>query len=143
VQRQQQHGGAPLGRTKDDGTNTRDAEASFTKKNDRTYHGFKSHIATDRRGIVKDYHFDTAKLHDSRHIDELIRQEKTLVVADSAYMHAEREERLRRRGVCFGVVKRRVRGQDELPPLHGLLNRAWSTIRAVVEHPFAWMRNMG
>src|SRR5258705_8321208 len=75
---------APRGRTKDDGTNTRDAEASFTKKNDRTYHGFKSHIATDRRGIVKDYRFDTAKVHDNRHIHALIRKEKSLVVADSA-----------------------------------------------------------
>ena len=54
-----------------------------------------------------------------------------------------REKRLARRGVCFGVVKRRVRGQAELPRWQQALNRAWSAIRAVVEHPFAWMRNMG
>lgn len=134
---------APRGRTRPDGTSTRDAEASFTRKNDRSYHGYKGHIATDRRGIVKDYRFDTARVHDSQHIDELIRQEKTLVVADSAYMDRSREERLRARGVTFGVVQRRVRGQAELAPVQRLLNRAWSTIRAVVEHPFAWMRNMG
>jgi IS5 family transposase len=134
---------APRGRTKKDGASTRDPEASFTKKSDRTYHGYKGHIAADRRGIVKDYTFDTARVHDSQHIDELIRKEKTLVVADSAYMDQSREERLRKRGVCFGVVKRRVRGQAELPEWQKVLNRAWSTIRAVVEHPFAWMRNMG
>jgi IS5 family transposase len=134
---------APRGRSRADGTSTRDAEASFTKKSDRTYHGYKGHIATDRRGVVKDFRFTTARVHDSRCIDELIRKEKTLVVADSAYMDQKREERLRRRGVCFGVVKRRVRGQAELPRHQQLLNRAWATIRAIVEHPFAWMRNMG
>jgi len=134
---------APRGRTRADGVSTRDPEASFTKKGDRTYHGYKAHIATDRQGLVKDYRFDTAKVHDSQHIDELIRKEKVLVIADSAYMDQTRETRLARRGVCFGVVKRRVRGQAELPRWQQRLNRAWSTLRAVVEHPFAWMRNMG
>lgn len=134
---------APRGRTKDDGGSTRDPQASYTRKNDRTYHGYKAHIASDRQGIVKDFRFDTAKVHDSRHIDPLIRKEKRLVVADSAYMDQQREERLRRRGVCFGVVKRRVRGQAQLPYVQQLLNRAWSALRAVVEPPFAWMRNMG
>lgn len=134
---------APRGRTKDDGTSTRDPQASFTKKNDRTYHGYKSHIATDLRGVVKDYRFDTARVHDSQHIDALIRTERAFVGVDSAYMDQAREDRLARRGVCFGVVKRRVRGQAELPGWQQKLNRAWSAIRAVVEHPFAWMRNMG
>jgi IS5 family transposase len=134
---------APRGRRKDDGTSTRDADASFTKKNGRTYHGYKGHIATDRRGIVKDFRFDTARVHDSRHIDALIRREKQLVVADSAYMDQAREQRLRKRGVCYAVVKRRVRGQAELPVLQKLLNQVWSSIRAVVEHPLAWIRNMG
>lgn len=134
---------APRGRTKDDGASTRDPEASFTKKSNRTYHGYKAHIATDRRGVVKDYRFDTAKVHDSRHIDELIRKEKTFVGADSAYMDQAREDRLHRRGICFAVVKRRVRGQTELPHWQQVLNRAWATIRAAVEHPFAWMKNMG
>ncbi len=134
---------APRGRTKGDGTSTRDPEASFTKKYARACHGYKSHIATDLRGVVKDYTFDTARVHDSQHIDALIREEKTIVGADSAYMDQTLEARLARRGVCFGVVKRRVRGQAELPAWQHRLNRAWSAVRAVVEHPFAWMRNMG
>lgn len=134
---------APRGRTRDDGTSTRDPQASFTRKNGRTYFGYKAHIATDRRSIVKDYRFDTARVHDSQHIDELIRKEKTFVGADSAYMDQKREERLEKRGVRFGVVKRRVRGQEELPHYQQWLNRVWSIVRAVVEHPFAWMKNMG
>ena len=49
------------GRKREDGSNTRDKTASYTKKNNRTYHGFKAHIATDTNGIIKDYRFDTAK----------------------------------------------------------------------------------
>jgi len=37
---------APKGRKKPDGSSTRDTEASFTKKNARTYHGYKGHIQT-------------------------------------------------------------------------------------------------
>ena len=134
---------APRGRRREDRGHTRDPEASYTRNNDRVYHGYKGHIATDRRGLVKDFRFDTASRHDSQHIDALTKDEKTLVVADSAYMSEERAARLHGKGVCFGVVKRRVRGQSELSPCQQLLNRAWSSIRAVVEHPFAWMRNMG
>jgi IS5 family transposase len=134
---------APRGRKREDGTSTRDTGASYTKKNDRTYHGYKGHVATDRNGLVKDFRFNTAKHHDSQYIDALTKDEKTLIVGDSAYMSQEREARLSGRGVCFGVVKRRVRGQEGLSYVQQLLNRAWSTVRAVVEHPFAWMRNMG
>jgi len=37
----------------------------------------------------------------------------------------------------------RKKGQKELPPLLKRLNRMIASVRAVVEHPFAWMRNMG
>ena len=42
------------GRKRADGTCSRDPEASFTKKNGETYHGYKGHIAADRSGIVKE-----------------------------------------------------------------------------------------
>ena len=64
-------------------------------------------------------------------------------VADSAYADQEREARLARRGVVYGVVQKRVRGQAELTPAQRRMNRLWSAVRAVVEHPFAWLRNMG
>jgi len=38
------------GRTRADGTSTRDPEASFTRKNGETYHGYKGHINADRSG---------------------------------------------------------------------------------------------
>lgn len=141
---------APRGRAKRDDQgqkvgHTRDAEASFTSKHGRSYHGYKAHIASDRRGLIKGFVFDTAKVHDSRHFDELVADEPDggSVWADSAYMDADRKARLNKRGIYCGIVKRRVRGQAELPRYQQLINRLIASVRAVVEHPFAWLKAMG
>lgn len=131
------------GTKRDDGTSTRDPEASFTKKNGETYHGYKGHIASDPRALVKDYRFSDAARHDSNFIDELTEGEKKVVVADSAYRSQEREAALQARGVACAIAFKRQRGQKELPPELKRLNRLIAAVRARVEHPFAWMRGMG
>lgn len=134
---------APRGRKRSDGTNTKDRTASYTKKHGTIHHGFKAHIATDRNGIIKDYRFDTAGVHDSRHIDDLITDERHSVWADSAYMDSERKKRLQEQGIFCGISEHRVRGQKELTDQQKWHNRLVAGIRAVVEHPFAWMKNSG
>lgn len=135
---------APKGRTTKDGfSSTKERAASYTKKHGRTYHGYKGHIATDTNGMIKDYRFDTAKVHDSRHIDELIENERHSVFADSAYMDKKRKAELESKGVFCGIIQRKVRGQKELTRHQKLHNRLVAGIRAVVEHPFAWMKNTG
>ncbi len=44
--------------------------------------------------------------------------------------------------IC-GIVQRRVRGQKELKSEQKRHNRLVGGIRAVVERPFAWMKNTG
>lgn len=134
---------APRGMKREDGTSTRDEDASFTKKHGRTYHGYKGHIAADRSGIVTDYRFSTAKHHDSRYIDDLTLNETVAVFADSAYMDRTREMELNGRGVFYGIIRRRKRGQEALPEITVQINQMLASIRAIVEHPFAWMRQMG
>lgn len=126
-----------------DGTSTRDPEASFTAKGGVPHHGYKGHIGADRSGIVTDYRFSDAAPHDSQFIDELTAGEKRMVVADSAYRSAEREAELTRRGVCCAIAFKRHKGQPELSPMLKKINRMIASVRAIVEHPFAWMRNMG
>jgi IS5 family transposase len=131
------------GNKRDDGSNTRDKSASYTRKNGRSYHGYKAHIATDTNGLIKDYRFDTARVHDSQHIDELTADENHSVFADSAYMSNDRKIALESRGVFCGIATRRVRGQSNLTWPQKWPNRLVAGIRAVVEHPFAWMKNTG
>jgi IS5 family transposase len=131
------------GQKRQDGTSTRDEEASFTKKHGRSYHGYKGHIAADRSGLVTGYRFSGAAPHDSQFIDELTEDEKRMVVADAAYRSREREERLARRGVACAMPYKRERGQAVLEPLEEMFNRLVAQLRAVVEHPFAWLKNAG
>lgn len=131
------------GSKREDGTSTRDPEASFTKKNGETSHGYKGHIAADSSGLVKDYRFSDAAPHDSNFIDELTGDERSMVVADSAYRSAEREAALNARGMACAISFKRKKGQKRLPPPLEKLNRLIASVRAVVEHPFAWMRAMG
>ena len=131
------------GKKRDDGTSTRDEEASFTKKHGRTYHGYKGHIAADKSGIVTDYRFSAASHHDSRYIDEMTRAEKIAVYGDSAYADTTRRRILKSRGVIDAIVYKRNRGQKDLFDWQERWNKLGSKVRAFVEHPFARMKRTG
>lgn len=131
---------APRGRRREDGTSTRDADASFTSKHGVPHHGYKGHIAADLSGIVTDYRFGTAKEHDSRHIDDLTMHEQHAVIADGAYSKEERRAALRRRGVIDAICYKRVRGQAELYGWQARWNTLVSRLRARVEHPLGMLK---
>lgn len=131
---------APLGSKRADGSSTTDPCASKTVKGGRSYHGYRAHVATDRRGIITDYVFDTASVSEHEHFDHLARNETKAVFADSGCRSKDRVERLRARGVLAGFCHRRVRGQKELTAEQKRLNRLIAPIRAFVEHPFAWIK---
>jgi len=138
---------APMGEKRKDEhglqRHTHDPAATYTKNHGTLRHGYKAHIATDTRGTITDFVFDTAKVHDSNHIDQLTEQEKTAVYADSAYSSAERRKRLKEQGIADHIVCKRVRGQPELTLQQKQHNAACSKLRAFVEHPRAWMVKMG
>jgi IS5 family transposase len=134
---------APMGHKRPDGTHTHDPAATYTKNHGTLRHGYKANIATDVHGIITDYIYDTAKVHDSRHIDQLTETEPRAVYADSAYRDKERTERLKTKGVMAMITSKRVRGQKELTPEQRAMNKACSVVRAMVEHPRAWLGKMG
>ena len=121
---------------------TRDPEAGFTKKHNTTYHGYKMHTATDTSGVVTGVVTSTASHHDSRHIDELVVGERRAVYADSAYSDEARRRDLHARGVMPAIIYKRVKGQKELDPWQKKWNRLVSQVRAIGEHPYAWMKRL-
>ena len=123
-----------------DGSSSADPCASTTVKGGRSYHGYRAHIATDRRGIITDYVYDTASVSEHEHFDHLARNEHKAVIADSGCRSRDRVQRLRDRGVVAGLCHRRVRGQKELTAQQKRFNRLIAPIRAFVEHPFAWIK---
>ncbi len=129
------------GRRRDDGTHTRDEDASSTVKHGKSSFGYKAHIAVDVSGIVTDYRFTTAREHDSKRIDELVKRERTAVYADGAYTSEERRTKLRARGVIDGICYKRNRNQAELYDWQRRWNEIVSRVRARVEHPFAMLKH--
>ena len=90
--------------TEADGTerHTRDGCSTYTKNHGTLRHGYKAHVATDTRGVITDWVFDTARPHDSNHVDPLTRGEGVAVYADSAYSSRDRRERLAGRACWTG-----------------------------------------
>lgn len=130
----------PKGRKKKDGGNSRDAEASFTKKNNRSYHGYKGHNATDTMGdfILKTY-TSTAKDHDSIHMKKVLDGDEKSVFADSAYQNKADKQEFRKKGKFYGVIEKAKRNH----PLSGsqkAKNHKISSVRCRTEHPFAEIR---
>ncbi|MGH3954168.1 MAG: IS5 family transposase [Mycobacterium sp.] len=129
------------GRRREDGTSTRDPEASYTKKGGQIHHGYKLHTAVDlASGLIRTLSFTTAKVHDSRAIDHLMADEAHAVIADSAYDDADRRRRLQARGVLDGIMYKRRRGQAKLHPWQQRINRAVAKLRGRGELPFAWLK---
>lgn len=119
-----------------------DKDATYTSKRGAKHHGYKIHIATDRAGVIKDLRTTTAKVHDSKMIDEMIEEETKAVFADSGYMSKERKRMLRTKGVFAGIIERRVRGQKELRTKQSRNNQRFSKIRSIVEMPFAFIKRL-
>jgi IS5 family transposase len=138
---------APMGQKRKDEQglerHTHDGCATYTRNHGTLRHGYKAHIATDTRGIITDWVFDSARPHDSKHIDQLTADEQKAIYADKAYSSKERRARLAERGVADHICYQRVRGQKELSAEQKAHNTTCSRVRAFVEHPRAWMVKMG
>lgn len=127
----------PKGRKREDGTSTRDPEASFTKKNGRSYHGYKGHLSTDTKGkFIQKIFTSTAKDHDSIHEDNVLDGNEEAVFEDSAYVNKEKKKKMRAEGRFYGVVERAARNHP-LSSSQKKRNRQLSSVRCRVEHPFA------
>ena len=122
---------------------SKDKAATHTKKHGRIYHGYKAHVATDPNALIRDYRLDTAKVHDIQHFEALTENEKVAAFADSAYRDTKRRQKLEDRGVFYGVIHRRVRGQSELTDEQKHHNRLCARVRGICEMPFAWLRRSG
>lgn len=125
------------------GENTRDKEATFVKKNNTSYHGYKGHIETTTEGnFIMTTTFTTASIHDSGQQNALMTGEETVLYGDSAYGLSERKnEAYRDCGLQVEFHEKGVRN-NPLTPFQKEQNRIKSaTVRAKVEHPFAWIKN--
>ena len=113
-----------------------DPEMSSTRKGNNWYFGMKLHVGTDtKHGLAHSAAVTTAKIHDSRMLEQLLHGRERALYGDSAYINGVRQQTYQRRGVDWRIQRR---GKRDAPLT--LVDREWnrqqSMVRAKVEHIF-------
>lgn len=121
--------------------NPRDPDAGFTLKNNKTYFGYKAHIAVDEGSeLIRQAEMTSADLHDSQRGEAMIQGDEEAYYADKAYDGRGLRETLASRGVKDRIAYKAQRGKP-LKPWQKWFNRTVSSVRSGVERPNATMKN--
>lgn len=124
----------------------KDVDARWTKKNGKSYYGYKDHINVDvEYGFIRKHKVTDASVHDSQEIEELLDPNNTGngVWADSAYRSKDIENMLKDKEYESHIHERGYRN-NPLTEEQQASNKEKSKIRAKVEHVFGhWVMSMG
>lgn len=119
----------------------KDTDATWTKKNDKTFYGYKNHIKTDKDSkLIVKFLTTTASVHDSEVLDDLLDEDDkgSTIHADSAYTGEPCKKTIRKRKMKNKVHKKAYRNRP-LSEYQKKQNRKKSSVRARVEHVFGHM----
>lgn len=115
----------------------KDVDARWTKKNGKTFFGYKNHVSVDvKHKLIRGYAVTDAAQHDSNVFEDILSGNTSKDVwADSAYRSAERLEGLKKKGFREHLQRKGNRHR-KLTPREQDGNRSRSKIRSRVEHVF-------
>jgi len=117
-----------------------DTDAGSTQKRGKKTFGYKGHIGTDvGSDLIRKKDFTTASPHDSKTKEVLYSGDEKAVFADSAYGNKADKRECREQGIFYGVPDKATR-RRKLSSRQKKRNRQKSSVRARVEHPFAFMK---
>jgi IS5 family transposase len=116
----------------------KDVDARWTKKNGKTYYGYKNHVDIDvQHKFIRGYAVTDAAVHDSQVFEDLLDENNSSrdVYADSAYRSEESRERLAELGFREHLQRK---GCKNLPltKREQQGNRTRARIRSRIEHVF-------
>jgi len=117
-----------------------DTHAKSTEKNGKQYFGYKGHIGVDVESkLIRKRKFTPANVHDSQAMEEVLSGDEKSIWADKAYPNNKHKRIARKMGIYYGILDKKRRG-GKLSNKQQKRNRQKSSVRAAVEHPFAFMR---
>lgn len=118
----------------------RDPDASFTIKNNKTYFGYKAHLAVDEEsGIVRQAEMSSADLHDSQKGEALIQGDEKTYYGDKAYDSQALRDTLTEQGIDDKIAYKAKRGKP-LVNWQVWFNKTASSVRCGVERSNATMK---
>jgi IS5 family transposase len=115
----------------------KDVDARWTKKNGKTFFGYKNHVSVDvKYKLIRNYAVTDASLHDSNVFEEILSDNTSKDIwADSAYRSKERLKGLKGDGFREHIQRKGCR-QRKLTESEQRVNRTRSRVRSRVEHVF-------
>lgn len=115
----------------------KDVDARWTKKNGKSYFGYKNHICVDvKHKMIRNWKVTDASVHDSKVFEELLSENTSRDVwADSAYSSKDSLAALHDQGYREHLCRKGNRHR-KLNEHEQQCNRAKSKIRSRVEHVF-------
>lgn len=116
----------------------KDTDARWTKKNGKSFFGYKNHISIDvKHKLIRCFEVTSADAHDSNVFDELLDAGNTSrdVWADSAYRSQDRIAELQEMGYREHLQRKGSRNR-KLTAWEQQGNRTRSKIRSRIEHIF-------
>lgn len=122
-----------------------DSDATFTKKHNKSYHGYKGHTNVDvTHKIVRKIEVTTAKDGDITVVDQLMDDlnTKNAFYGDSAYKSREMDDKLAAKAIVSRINRKAYRNK----PLNGhdkRFNRTSSRVRSRVEHVYGQVKLWG
>jgi len=121
-----------------------DPDARWTKKNGKSYFGYKVHTNVDYRyKFIRAIKVTPANTNDTCCFEELLRENTGKeVIADRGYAKKEREETLKEQG-STPRIQRKGEKNKPLSECQKKRNSKIAEKRARVEHPFAGLEEMG
>lgn len=118
----------------------KDVDATWTRKGNQTYYGYKDHIKADADSkLVTDYAVTTASTHDSQPMPGMINRKDNVVYADSAYWGKVVAGKLP--GNVINMIHERGTKVQPLTEEQRENNRKKSKVRCRIEHIFGFMTN--
>ena len=116
----------------------KDVDARWTKKNGKTYYGYKNHVSVDvKHKLIRGYQVSDASVHDSQVFEELLDENNSsrAVYADSAYRSEQAIQKLQERRFR-GHIQRKGCKNRTLTRREQQGNRTRAKIRSRIEHVF-------
>lgn len=111
--------------------------ASWTRKNGRSYFGYRLHIGTDKtHNLIRKVAFTPANLGESTVADALIGGDEAAVYGDKGYESKVRRAQLKARGAKDRICHRSHKHQKELPHWQTRRNTGIAKRRAQIEQVF-------
>ncbi len=117
-----------------------DAQASYTRKNDRSYYGYKAHVSSDaEHHLIRHAVISTAKVQEAHVFERVAPADTQAIYADKAYDTKVNQAWLRERGITSGIQKKGAH-HIKLSEADQKRNRSKRRIRSHIERIFAHLK---